>query len=1268
MPLRVFVSSAVQGLENHRRAVIRGIRRNDDVLAMEDFTADSRPPLEVCLSKLQESADLVVLILGERYGTVSPTGHSFTEEEYQCARNLGIPVLAFRFAALAETISAANCAEDEAKYTAFLEQISADHYYEEFTGPEDLANSVLSAITRYKSEHGELGRRLPPLVGWEDYYFRAGNRFLQHKGIFVGRQGELAALRGFVNSHGAVCLLIGASGSGKSRLALELAREGVPRWRFLILRDGAAWGESTVRAIPPTSCVLVIEDANRRDDLEGALDLLQSEQYADRTKLLLTGSPAGQEAIRRQLARRCIGQAITIKVGPLGDADAQHLAASRLPGAPVRFAEELARAASGSPILIRLGARILAQKATPIAALPAHEDLKTFALESLAEDIEGRLGSTYGPRLLELLAILAPVQPGDLEFVAKSAEFLRVQKYEVVQMLGRLEASGALRRWGSIARLDPEMVADFLVERACITQTGSPSGYAEEVLQAGFPGRYTAHLLRNIAECEWRANHTGRQIDLAGPAWASLTSIGANDDAQAAALLESVEQAAAYLPERALDLAFSLELRCTGSTAVRAAVARVLRQVAFSLEHAHWACDLLWRIGRNDPRRLNSHPDHALRVLQEVASYNGKPLLYNDVILASAERWVREPDLDRLDHSPLDILDKLLEKHGELWETKGFTLRYGGFSVANEEVRAIWRRAFAAVERMLHHESRKIVARALDSLAHAAVMPEFFAGWEVPASDIQFWAPERRQALDSLAQLTPQLGDAALALQCERRFRWFAHDAPEADLRRIAADALASIPRSLDLDIARCLCYADGDLAEDYAVARQKTLDNTSRRLLTEVPRERIAERLERVIAGLLELASAWVAPSDPGLLAEVGRADPEIGFALVGHIATHDGCVLRRYVAAALDPLRIGPEAERALAFERGLAHGESPDIQLAISWAYYAGGWMRRLNEHTKAVVRTLAASSDAEVRRRAIGSLKWLRSDSVADEECRQHALALALSFEIGAAPELAEALCEALDPGMGVPLTAQDRAAVAKAMERLEPVPDVPPGCFHVARVVAQVAAFDAEIVTDFFLRRIRRAIAAASEGTRFDALPFALRNTFSGVDVSAELLQRTLVPLASENAFERYLATKLAAMLDPSFSGRKALVARLANERLQTALRSAALLLSEAPVGLVFSERDFCAGIIEAAAGVSNEAESLVCSALAGTALSGPSQGIPGEPSPHYSSIRGLAREAAAACAAMPRVAKFYNDLAQGAQHFVDRLLAHDEELLYEQSG
>src|SRR5262245_37302653 len=92
----VFVSSTYRDLIEHRKVVWDVLGKFDvDVRGMEAFGARAEPALETCLAEVEQS-DIYVGIIGHSLGTVDESsGKSYTQLEYDRARDLKRDILIF---------------------------------------------------------------------------------------------------------------------------------------------------------------------------------------------------------------------------------------------------------------------------------------------------------------------------------------------------------------------------------------------------------------------------------------------------------------------------------------------------------------------------------------------------------------------------------------------------------------------------------------------------------------------------------------------------------------------------------------------------------------------------------------------------------------------------------------------------------------------------------------------------------------------------------------------------------------------------------------------------------------------------------------------------------------------------------------------------------------------------------------------------------------------------------------------------------------------
>src|SRR5436309_6638428 len=92
--MKVFISSVIRGLEAYRDAASHAARAlRHEIKRAEDFAASTATPQQACLAGVRW-ADVVILLLGSRYGDRQASGLAPTHEEYREARER-CPVLVF---------------------------------------------------------------------------------------------------------------------------------------------------------------------------------------------------------------------------------------------------------------------------------------------------------------------------------------------------------------------------------------------------------------------------------------------------------------------------------------------------------------------------------------------------------------------------------------------------------------------------------------------------------------------------------------------------------------------------------------------------------------------------------------------------------------------------------------------------------------------------------------------------------------------------------------------------------------------------------------------------------------------------------------------------------------------------------------------------------------------------------------------------------------------------------------------------------------------
>jgi hypothetical protein len=142
--VKIFVSSVMQGFAEYREAAFSAIRSLDhEIIRAEDFPASTTSSKVACLQAVRQ-ADLVILVLGERYGWSETTsGLSPTHEEFREGKEQGkvIPFVQ------------ANVTPEPAQqeFIAEVENYDAGmHRGRTFETPDQLREEVTRAIARHQ--------------------------------------------------------------------------------------------------------------------------------------------------------------------------------------------------------------------------------------------------------------------------------------------------------------------------------------------------------------------------------------------------------------------------------------------------------------------------------------------------------------------------------------------------------------------------------------------------------------------------------------------------------------------------------------------------------------------------------------------------------------------------------------------------------------------------------------------------------------------------------------------------------------------------------------------------------------------------------------------------------------------------------------------------------------------------------------------------------------------------------------------------------------
>lgn len=149
--IRVFISSTYIDLREHRAALIDALNKiGMGINTMEYFCSLPDTPLNTCLNELA-NATLYIGIIGSMYGSVhESTGKSYTQLEYEKAKELGIPTLIFIMDESRQPILSKYIDKDDKyeKNNEFKTLLKAENTISYFTTSDDLVVKVLESIIK----------------------------------------------------------------------------------------------------------------------------------------------------------------------------------------------------------------------------------------------------------------------------------------------------------------------------------------------------------------------------------------------------------------------------------------------------------------------------------------------------------------------------------------------------------------------------------------------------------------------------------------------------------------------------------------------------------------------------------------------------------------------------------------------------------------------------------------------------------------------------------------------------------------------------------------------------------------------------------------------------------------------------------------------------------------------------------------------------------------------------------------------------------------
>lgn len=141
---KIFVSSVIKDFETFRQAAQTGIELLGHAPVMaEKFSSRTYSSEVACISEVQNS-DLVVLVLGNKYGFKTSENISVTHSEYLAAKKSGKPILVF--------VQDCEMEDEQISFKKEIEVYDSGFFRTKFSSPEELKDLVVKSIRTWELE------------------------------------------------------------------------------------------------------------------------------------------------------------------------------------------------------------------------------------------------------------------------------------------------------------------------------------------------------------------------------------------------------------------------------------------------------------------------------------------------------------------------------------------------------------------------------------------------------------------------------------------------------------------------------------------------------------------------------------------------------------------------------------------------------------------------------------------------------------------------------------------------------------------------------------------------------------------------------------------------------------------------------------------------------------------------------------------------------------------------------------------------------------
>ncbi len=1139
-------------------------------------------------------------------------------------------------------------------------------------------------VDTYFPGHRESFLGVPAPGPWllpEEHFDATRATIFNHEWSLVGRQGQLDQLvAAAYQADATLAFVVGAGGIGKSRLLKALADAAPAGAQVRILPADAQVSAADFELLPHEGeLTIVIDDAHELVEVTGIVAGIWRRNQ--NTKVVLASRPYGLQTLKEGLARHGLLPLahVEVELADLDLDDAAALAREALGGKTSEaVVRRLATLTTDSPLATVVGGVLIKQGRLEPAALEQDDNIRFHIMRGFHDALVSD-PLAYDPptrrAVLDAIAALQPFRTNEATARESLSEIVGKPYDELHKHLRSLENAGILRRHSESLRIVPDLLGDVVLTDAAFDDTNPlGTGYLARI-ESLVTGSSVEHLFINVSRVDWQVrNKHDSSPSLAESLWAAFQArIETADMIDRRTLAEILAKVAYFQPERALKVtrwlidnptdrlddehALWAAFVGTDYRSVLQALPPALKLAAMHADTLPGALQQLWELAQGDERPTNPYPEHALRVLCDIAGFGvAKPIWFNDQVVDIASTWF--DDDQRL--SPFDVLEPMLATEGEDSSIRGHTITFQPYSLNLQSIMRVRQRVIDLAFEELGSSNLRRSGAAAKFLKSALRYPTGLFGRPVSRSERAGWTPGFVDTIERLGAIAAACSlDPAVLVSIRDALHWHENygDGPAHDA---AERAVESFPDGVESLLALTLHDGWGHLvrerSDNFEAMEGKRLeliravveglDGLSDQEVVDLLITRL--RAEREVHGSTD--------GQPGpIVAGLIDARPALALAMLHKLrANSDSNELD-----AILPVILGTFAEHdptaALQEIKELLDASSEDRRRSVSQAIGWNRGLRELNPGELDLLLQLAAEPDVVIRRNVARAAQLLaRSHTV-------EATRLLAALRFGDDESLADDIFMSLRMDLGISWSNFSGPELKLIRQDLLTLPSI--GGHSVSSALATRSATDPGWVIELLRDRVGRAESLGST-REYHALPYSWDNPLQIRDTPVFLpsLSGILAWIADavDSWPRRRLGAELFAAVANGYDSQVVglLADALASGTKETTLAVAAV-LHKASRTFIWERPDFVRTALHAAHRLGEDVLRDMTGALWAATISGVRSGTPGEPFPETVEQRDRSRDIAKDLPAGSIEKRFYADMAKSAENDILREIEDD---------